>query len=127
MNGYNLSEVAQFGFVSLKLGYNLREQTDQLCRQAGLEPTVTFEGDELTVVRGLVAKGLGVGFVPALAWRCIDNLVPVKLSISNPVCQRIIGVAWREEHYLSLAALQFRQFLIDYFARLEFEEGGHQA
>ncbi|MBW4594676.1 MAG: LysR family transcriptional regulator [Brasilonema angustatum HA4187-MV1] len=117
-----LSEVAQEDFVSLKSGYSLREQIDQLCRQAGFEPTVTFEGDELTIVRGLVAKGLGVGLIPALAWRCIDELIPVKLRITNPLCQRTIGVAWREEHYLSSAARLFRQFLIDYFAQLEQEQ-----
>ena len=116
-----LTEVASEAFVSLKLGYNLREQTDQLCRQVGFEPKVAFEGDELTVVRGLVAKGLGVGFIPALAWRCIDDFVPVKLRIIEPQCQRTIGVAWREAHYLSAAARLFRQFLIDYFPQLERE------
>ena len=117
----HLNEVAPEAFVSLKLGYSLREQTDQLCRQVGFEPKVAFEGDELTVVRGLVAKGLGIGFIPALAWRCIDDLVPVKLRIIEPRCQRIIGVAWREDHYLSSAARLFRQFLTDYFPQLERE------
>lgn len=107
--------------MSLKSGYSLREQTDQLCRQVGFEPKVAFEGDELTVVRGLVAKGLGVGFIPALAWRCIDDLVPVKLCIIEPQCRRMIGVAWHENHYLSAAARLFRQFLIDYFPQLERE------
>ena len=116
-----LREVASEAFVSLKSGYILREQTDQLCRQVGFEPKVAFEGDELTVVRGLIAKGLGVGFIPALAWRCIDDLVPVKLRIIEPQCQRIIGVAWYEDHYLSAAASLFRQFLIDYFPQLERE------
>ncbi len=116
-----LREVAKEAFVSLKSGYSLRKQTDQLCRQIGFEPKVAFEGDELTVVRGLVAKGLGVGLIPALAWRCIDDLVPVKLRIIEPQCQRMIGVAWHEEHYLSVAARQFRQFLIDYFPQLERE------
>ncbi len=95
-----LREVATEAFVSLKSGYSLREQTDQLCRQVGFEPKVAFEGDEVTVVRGLVAKGLGVGLIPALAWRCIDDLVPVKLRIIEPQCQRTIRVAWREDHYL---------------------------
>jgi len=116
-----LREVAKEAFVSLKSGYSLREQTDQLCRQVGFDPKVAFEGDELTVVRGLVAKGLGVGLIPALAWRCIDDLVPVKLRIIEPQCQRMIGVAWQEDHYLSAAARQFRQFLIDYFPQLERE------
>jgi DNA-binding transcriptional LysR family regulator len=37
------------------------------------------------------------------------------LRIVEPCCDRIIGLAWRKEHYLSQAAQYFRAFVIQYF------------
>src|SRR5437763_1637334 len=37
---------------------------------------------------------------------------------SHSQCQGTIGLSWLEQHALSLAACQFRQFVRDYFVRL---------
>ncbi len=95
----------------------MRQPLEEDCGEGRAGRTVTG-----VVLQKLVEdKGLGVGFIPALAWRCIDDLVPVKLRIIEPQCQRTIGVAWHEDHYLSAAARRFRQFLIDYLPHLERE------
>jgi LysR family transcriptional activator of glutamate synthase operon len=60
-----LAEVAGEPFISLRSASALRRLTDQLCEQAGFRPTVIFEGDDLSNVRGFVAAGLGVAVVPA--------------------------------------------------------------
>jgi DNA-binding transcriptional LysR family regulator len=114
-----LSEVAQEPFVSLKREYGLRQMTDHFCQQAGIEPTITFEGDELVMVRGLVAAGLGVAFIPALALRNASEPTVSCLRIADFPCQRTIGLAWLQERYLAASVQLFRQFVIAYFANLQ--------
>jgi DNA-binding transcriptional LysR family regulator len=111
-----LSEVAREPFISLKREYGLREMADQFCHQAGFDPRITFEGDEIVIVRGLVAVGLGVAFIPALAMRNATEPLVSCLHISDFPCQRTIGLAWLQEHYLTASVQLFRQFVIEYFA-----------
>jgi DNA-binding transcriptional LysR family regulator len=113
-----LGEVADEPFISLKPGYDLRELTDQVCRQAGFAPHIVCEVDEPAAIRGLVRAGLGVAFLPAASWRIVGEPDPVPLHIEAPTCQRILQLAWRDGRYLSAAARQFRAFVIAYFARL---------
>lgn len=114
----HLSEAANEAFISLKPGHGLRDLTDDFCRRAGFTPNVAFEGDETATVRGLVTAGLGVTFATALALKGLAERTMVSLRIEEPVCQRTIGLAWLEERYLSVAALHFKQFVIDYFTQL---------
>jgi DNA-binding transcriptional LysR family regulator len=119
----DLSEVAHESFISLKPGDTLRDLTDSFCHQAGFTPTVAFEGDEISTIRGLIIAGLGVGFASTLMLRNATDLTTLRaLPIKEPRCQRLIGLAWRKEHYLSQAAQQFRTFVIQYFKHLEQEE-----
>jgi len=117
-NSVRLDEVAEEYFISLKPGYGLRTIADQLCQQAGFVPKIAFEGEEITTARGLVAAGLGVALIPAMAWQGIAGPLPVQLHVEEPVCQRTIALAWVEGRYLSAAARIFRQFVVDYFAAI---------
>jgi DNA-binding transcriptional LysR family regulator len=122
-----LREAANEPFISLKPGYGLRDLTDQYCQQAGFTPCIVFEGDEPAAIRGLVRAGLGIAFTAEFSWRSVINdaeLAVRRLRISEPLCQRTIGLAWSKERYLSLAAHQFRQFVIDYFAQQQ-SDGQH--
>jgi DNA-binding transcriptional LysR family regulator len=121
----DLKEVEHEPFISLKPGNTIRDLTDSFCRQAGFTPKVAFEGDEPSTIRGLVTASLGVGFVSELVMRNITlepswkNSVVIPLHIKEPRCQRIVGLAWRKEHYLSQAAQQFRWFVVQYFEQMQ--------
>jgi DNA-binding transcriptional LysR family regulator len=117
--GVPLREVAQESFVSLPVGDGLRDVTDDLCKQAGFTPHITLEGSEPAAIYDLVEAGLGIAFAPSLA-RSRPRLPEASwLHITEPLCQRTLGIAWSEERYLSQATCSFRQFVIDYFANLE--------
>jgi DNA-binding transcriptional LysR family regulator len=115
----DLHEAANESFINMKAGYGFRDITDEFCRRAGFTPTFAFEGDEPAVIRSLVKAGLGVAFVPALSWMDTPDPVPERLHIAHPVCQRTIGLAWLEGGSLSETAQYFKQFTVDFFARLE--------
>ncbi len=113
-----LAEVADEPFIVMKRGYSLRDIGDELCSKAGFEPKIAFEGDEMPTVRGLAAAGLGVALIPALGWQGLVDPMPIRLRITDPICERTIWLAWAKEHYLSAVALLFSNFVVDYFARL---------
>ena len=109
-----LDEVADEDFVMLRPSWELRSQTDDLCRAAGFTPRSAFESDDLAVVRGFVAAGLGVAVVPA------DGFAPGEthgrerhLRITDAGAHREVGMAWPSERRLLPSAELFRRHVID--------------
>jgi LysR family transcriptional regulator, transcription activator of glutamate synthase operon len=114
-----LQEVADEAFISLKPGHSLRALTDSFCQLAGFRPRILFESDEPSTIRGLIRAEQGIAFVPAISWQGSVGSAVVHVPISEPKCQRMIGLSWNTDRSLSLAARLFRQFVIDYFASLQ--------
>jgi LysR family transcriptional activator of glutamate synthase operon len=113
-----LEQIANEGIISLKRGNSLREMTDAFCKVAGFIPRITFESDDPATVRGLIRAGQGIAFVPSITWRGTTDESTRLLKIEHPSCYRSIELHWKKGHHLSQAVRTFRQFLIDYFARL---------
>lgn len=111
-----LIEAADETFVSLSPSYSHREITDNFCREAGFEPRIGFELEEVSAIFTLVEMGLGVTFTMPLS---LGNRTSetVQLKISEPLCLRKFGIAWNRKHYLSGAALRFREHVIAYFGK----------
>ncbi|QHW32736.1 LysR family transcriptional regulator [Paenibacillus rhizovicinus] len=114
----SLSEAANEPFISLSSNSNFREITDAFCRQAGFEPHIAFELEEVSAVQTLVEMGLGITFtLPLSLGRRASSPETVQLQITEPRCKRTFGISWNRKHYLSEAAIHFRQFVIDFFSR----------
>lgn len=109
-----LSELKNEPVVTFKKDYGLRILTDHLFKEAGLHPSITFEGEEIITVAGLVEAKLGVALIPHVFG--LDKINISFLPISKPKCQRIIGIAWTKDKYLSPAAQNFKRFVIQSFA-----------
>ena len=58
----HLADLADEPFVSLRPTSALRRLGDELCERAGFRPSVVFEGDDLSTVRGFVAAGASPSF-----------------------------------------------------------------
>lgn len=113
-----LIEAANEPFISLSSRSNFREITDGFCRQAGFEPHIAFELEEVSAIQTLVEMGLGITFtLPLSLGRRASNPETVQLKITEPLCQRTFGIAWNRKHYLSQAAIHFRQFVIEFFSK----------
>ena len=110
----SLSDAASEDFVMLRPSWELRALTDDLCREAGFAPRVAFEVDDLPVVHGFVAAGLGVAIVPASEGepqpkgRAAAKLV----RLADPGASRDIGVAWSRERRLLPSADLFRRHVL---------------
>jgi len=111
-----LHEIKDEPFVTFKKNYGLRLLADQLFQEAGIQPFITFEGEEIITVAGLVEAKLGVALIPHIFG--LDNTNISFLRVINANCQRTIGMAWNKEGYLSPAAQKFKAFVIKSFANL---------
>jgi LysR family transcriptional regulator, transcription activator of glutamate synthase operon len=110
-----LKDVAKDPFIALRQTSALRKLVDDLCRQAGFRPTVVFEGDDLTNLRGLVAAGLGVAVVPAPRAASPEAVAdgPVRyLEIADRGAERAIYLTWSAERTLLPAAELFRAHVV---------------
>jgi len=109
-----LADVSEEPFVSLRPTSALRTLTDDLCDQAGFRPTVVFEGDDLSTVRGFVAAGLGIAIVPAPRAGSPESATGPVLycEILDAGATREICLTWSAERRLLPAAELFRQHVV---------------
>ena len=110
-----LAKAAAEDFVMLRPQWELRALSDELCVRAGFVPRVVFEEDDIPVVRGFVASGLGVAIVPALP---AEVLTPGSgagqlVRLSDPAAFREVGVAWSKNRRLLPSAELFRRHVLD--------------
>ncbi|MGH3167610.1 MAG: LysR family transcriptional regulator [Trebonia sp.] len=111
--GIRLAEAADEDFICMEPGFGLRAITDDLCRAAGFEPRIAFEGEEADTARGLVGAGLGVSLLPAAVPSLTDPSV-VPLRITEPKAARTVGIAWMADRPLSAPVAAFRDFALGY-------------
>jgi DNA-binding transcriptional LysR family regulator len=115
--GIQLAEAAAEDFICMGPSYGLRKITDDLCRQAGFEPKITFEGEEAATCRGLVGAGLGVSLLPTTAGAAEDPAV-VAVQITAPRAARTVGLAWLADRPHTPPVVTFRDFALGYRGRL---------
>lgn len=108
-----LAEAAGEDFVMLRPAWELRTLCDTLCTAAGFTPRVAFEGDDLPVVRGFVAAGLGVAIVPATAAEAgVVTRGERLVRLTDAGAQREVGLAWSAERRLLPSAELFRAHVL---------------
>lgn len=108
-----LVEIEHENFIAIKKRNMLRKTMDYFFEQAGIRPNIMFEGEEIHTVAGFVSAGLGVSLIPNV--RGLNDHNVCKIRVSNPTCVRKIGLSWASGRYLSPAAVQFKNYLIEYF------------
>ena len=113
----NLRELEDEPLIAMKSSYSLRILVDQFFDLAGIHPEITFEGDDVSTISGLVAAGLGVSLLPKLAG--VEHPELRYIPVSFPICKRAVGVAWNTQRQLPPAAICFQQFLIRRFDNTE--------
>ncbi|QWU14586.1 LysR family transcriptional regulator, hydrogen peroxide-inducible genes activator [Paenibacillus sophorae] len=103
-----MEELRGESFIVLKEGQGFRKMTVDLCREAGFDPSIVFESNNMETIQSLVAAGMGVTLVPRFISRAPrSEFVPVYLPLAEPVPSRTLVVAYRKGRYLSKAAEAF--------------------
>lgn len=114
-----LSQLREDNFILFPKGYILREMVEKACQQLGFTPTVSFEGENIDAVKGLVSAGLGVSLVPEIT--LVDHLprATVAIPISEPLLTRTVGMIMPIDRQLLPTEKLFYEFLNNFFLRLE--------
>jgi LysR family transcriptional activator of glutamate synthase operon len=108
-----LAEVADDPFVMRNAPSKMRERVLSLCREAGFEPDVAYEAEDLPTVRGFVAAGLGVAVVPAQGLQVPTTFARARIvPLADEGARREVGLAWVKDRPLLPSAQAFRRFVL---------------
>ncbi|WP_310828665.1 LysR family transcriptional regulator [Paenibacillus pedocola] len=109
-----LAELRDEWFVGVKRGYGTRDLTDAVCKSSGFILNYVYEGDEPSRLVSLVEAEVGIAFIPGTARDSRASLS--YLEIKDPGMVREIALLWHKSRYISRAAHDFREVVLDYFA-----------
>jgi DNA-binding transcriptional LysR family regulator len=105
------AELEGVPLVMFKDGYDLREATMEVCRQAGFAPVLAVSGLEMDGALALAAAGLAAAVVPESA---VAPGGPLRVvHFRGGTLRRTIGLASRKDRPLSPAAVAFVAALRD--------------
>ena len=114
-----LTELQNEPFILFPEGYVLRDLIVRGCSERGFKPKVSFIGQDVDAIKGLVSAGLGVTLIPEVT---LVDAIPretVKIRVTDPKLTRSVGVIVPTERELLPTEKLFLNFIKDYFARLE--------
>lgn len=115
----NISDLKGDAFVMFPEGFILRDIIFEACLKIGFKPDVTFEGEDIDAIKGLVSAGLGIALIPEIT--LVDSLPrnTVKAELCEQQMTRTVGVISSSERQLLPTEQRFYQFLKGFFTRLE--------
>jgi DNA-binding transcriptional LysR family regulator len=67
------------------------------CHEAGFEPTISFESDDFQTVQGLVAAGVGVALIPALALSSVRDDITIRELRPRAPVRTVLAATARTE------------------------------
>ncbi|MEJ8544333.1 LysR family transcriptional regulator [Brevibacillus borstelensis] len=114
-----LSQLREEGFVLFPEGFILRELVVQACGQLGFRPTISFEGEDIDAIKGLVAAGLGVTLLPEITLTDNRPRNTVMIPVTEPTVTRTVGVIVPVDRELPPTEKLFCDFLKQFFSVLE--------
>jgi LysR family transcriptional activator of glutamate synthase operon len=115
----HLNELHHDSFVLFPDGFILRNIVVNACNQVGFTPKISFEGEDIDAIKGLVATGLGVTLLPEVTLN--DNIPKgtVKVPIYEPHLTRNVGVIFPKNRSLPPSEQLFYHFVTEFFAILD--------
>ena len=102
--------------IVMKEDHCLGDQVLNFCSRRELHPSISFRSAQLETVQALVASGLGISLVPAMAKRPAGANVPVYRSLPAPRPERKIVAAWPQQRPPGRAANEFLKLVSEHFA-----------
>lgn len=115
----SLSQLQNDSFILFPNGFVLRDLIVNACQQIGFKPQVSFEGEDIDSIKGLVSAGLGITLIPEIT---VVDCLPrstVMIPIVEPRVTRSVGVIIPKERQLLPTERLFYEFLKEFFYMLD--------
>jgi DNA-binding transcriptional LysR family regulator len=100
-----LEELAEERFIAFREGAMLRSLLVDAAHEAGFEPRIAFESNEVGRIRRMVARGLGVSLLPLT--EVADSRSVAYLRLVEPPLSRDVTLVWRADRRHGPAAREF--------------------
>ncbi len=92
----SLDDIKDQKLLLLEEGHCLRDQAMQVCKVSGARENKTFRATSLETLRSMVASGMGLTLMPALARQENDGINYIPFD-SSENAKRDIALVWRKE------------------------------
>jgi len=103
--------------IVMRDGHCLGDQVLGFCEHRDVKPTISFRGAQLETIHALVAAGLGLSLIPAMAARLKRPNTLEYRSIQSPRPERKILAIWPKQRPLGRAAAAFLELMSARFRR----------
>src|SRR5258706_13519914 len=103
--------------IVMKEGHCLGDQVLDFCERSDVKPKISFRSAQLETIQALVAAGLGISLIPAMAARGEREVSPEYRSLQSPRPERKIVAAWPKQRQHTRAASEFLKMIEARFAR----------
>jgi DNA-binding transcriptional LysR family regulator len=118
-----LEDLAEQTWIQDDTGGECGRLHEAACRSAGFEPrSLGFQSDDYNVVQGLIAAGVGVALLPALALTNVRDDIVVR-SLGRQAPSRRVGAATLSGRFLSPATEAMLAILEEVAGRFELPAG----
>ena len=101
------ADLAGESLIVMKAGHCLGDQVLGFCEQREAKPKISFRSAQLETVQSLVAAGLGLSLIPAMAAQGERKDLPEYRSLPAPRPQRDIAAVWPRQRPPGRAAREF--------------------
>ncbi len=99
-------------FIFMADTHCLGAQTLQFCYARGFTPQISCLSAQMETVQSLVAAGVGISMVPAMARQPAKGARVAYRSLGKPRPSRMIALAWNKKRHLARAARELRAYII---------------
>lgn len=114
----SLHELEDYSFLKLVKGSNLREITDEFCKENKLKFKSSIECDNPQLLRKFIELGLGLSLVPEKTWAFeLDNIK--LLDILPNKLKRYVYLEVQNENILNSSEKKFIEFLLENLNKLQ--------
>lgn len=114
----HLTDLRKDSFVLFPTGFILRDMVINACVQVGFSPNISFEGEDIDAIKGLVATGLGVTLLPEVT---LSDNIPrgtARVPIHGPNLTRNVGIIKPKNRKLPPSEQLFYDFVNQFFSLL---------
>ena len=109
----NLAEAKEESFINLPESNSFRGFCDELFKKAGIVYNAALECDYVMREK-LVAAGFGVAITTNATRRQNMNEADIAyVPVLDSFAKRPIAIVWNPKHYLSRAAIDFRDYVME--------------
>ncbi|TGA97225.1 LysR family transcriptional regulator [Sporolactobacillus shoreae] len=105
-------------FITFRSRLSLQELFRDACGQAGFEPDIVFEGEDMDTIKGLVAADFGIALMPenAVTYNLPAGIVTAPLH--SPEVSRSVGMIYPRSRELAPSEQLFSKYTEDFYERL---------